>query len=73
MGKKIGIIGSGTVAQSLGAGFLKHGYELMLGIRDAAKLSEWQTGEGNGAQTGSFADTAAFGDIVVLAVKGTAA
>ena len=28
---RIGIIGSGVVAQSLGAGFVKLGYETMLG------------------------------------------
>ncbi|MBF2708995.1 NADPH-dependent F420 reductase [Flavobacterium soyangense] len=71
--KKIGIIGSGVVAKALGAGFLKHGYQVTLGTRDASKLVEWQLGEGVGAQIGSFADAAKFGDIVVLAVKGTAA
>lgn len=73
MRKKIGIIGSGVVAQSLGAGFLKHGYEVMLGTRDILKLSKWQAGDGKGAQIGSFAEAAAFGNIVVLATKGTAA
>ena len=33
---KVGIIGSGDVAQALGAGFLAHGHETMLGTRDAA-------------------------------------
>lgn len=73
MSKKIGIIGSGVVAQSLGKGFLQHGYELMLGTRGPEKLKDWQAETGNKAQIGSFADTAAFGDIIVLAVKGTAA
>lgn len=73
MSKKIGIIGSGTVAQTLGAGFLKHGYEVQLGTRDVSKLTEWKNGDGKGANVGSFAETAAFGDIVVLAVKGTVA
>ena len=61
------------MAQSLGAGFLKHGYEVMLGTRDILKLSKWQAGDGKGAQIGSFAEAAAFGNIVVLATKGTAA
>ncbi len=42
--KKIGIIGSGIVAQTLGGGFLKHGYQVMLGTRDKSKLAEWQKG-----------------------------
>jgi len=37
---KIGILGSGDVAQSLGAGFLKHGHAVVLGTRDPAKLSD---------------------------------
>ena len=71
--KKIGIIGSGIVAQTLGSGFLKHGYQVMLGTRDKSKLAEWQKGAGAKAHVGSFADTAKFGEIIVLAVKGTIA
>jgi len=71
--KKIGIIGSGIVAQTLGSGFLKHGYQVMLGTRDVSKLTEWQKGAGADAAVGSFADTARFGEIIVLAVKGTIA
>ena len=71
--KKIGIIGSGVVAQTLGAGFLKHGYQVMLGTSDTSKLTEWQKGAGADALVGSFADTAKFGEIIVLAVKGTIA
>jgi 8-hydroxy-5-deazaflavin:NADPH oxidoreductase len=71
MKTKIGILGSGVVAQVLGSGFLKHGYEVMMGTRDASKLAEWQSsGEG---KVGSFSDAAAFGEIIVLASKGTAA
>lgn len=69
---KVGIIGSGMVAQALGAGFLKHGYEVMLGTRDPFKLADWR-GKHAGAQLGGFAQTAQFGELVVLAVKGTAA
>jgi hypothetical protein len=69
---KIGIIGSGTVAQTLAAGFLEDKHEVMLGTGSPAKLAEF-TGKHAGAKVGSFADTAAFGDLVVLAVKGDAA
>lgn len=71
--KKIGILGSGAVAKTLGSGFLKHGYQVMLGSRDISKLSDWKSKAGEGANTGSFAEAAAYGDIVVLAVKGLAA
>lgn len=69
---KIGIIGSGDVAKSLGAGFLKHGHQVMLGSRNPAKLTDWK-GQNPAAQTGDFSQTTAFGEIIVLAVKGKAA
>jgi len=71
--KKIGIIGSGVVAKALGNGFLKHNYEVMLGSRDLSKLADWKAAGGDNAHTGSFEETAKFGDIVVLAVKGSVA
>ncbi len=71
--KKIGILGSGIVGQTLGSGFVKHGYEVMIGTRDIAKMVEWTTAEGEHAHTGSFEETAAFGDMILLACKGTAA
>lgn len=70
---KIGILGSGVVGQSLGSGFIKHGYRVMVGTRNAAKLSEWNETASENGTVGSFAETAAFGDIIVLAVKGSAA
>ena len=69
---KVGVLGSGDVAQSLAAGFLQHGHEVMLGTRDASKLAAW-LGQHRGARTGNFEETAKFGDLVVLAVKGTVA
>ena len=71
--KKIGILGSGIVGQTLASGFIKHGYEVMIGTGNAAKLADWKAGAGEKANTGTFADAAAFGELVVLAVKGTAA
>jgi 8-hydroxy-5-deazaflavin:NADPH oxidoreductase len=69
---RIGVLGSGVVAQTLAAGFLKHGYEVMMGTRDTAKLAEWN-GKNPKARLGSFNETAAFGEALVLAVKGTVA
>ena len=71
--RKVGVIGSGVVSQALADGFLKHGYEVMRGTRDAAKLSDWKKKAGGKAAVGSFAEAARFGDLVVIAVKGTAA
>lgn len=70
--KKIGVLGSGMVGQVLATGFLKHGYEVMIGTRDQEKLKDWKQKNETG-KMGSFSDTAAFADIMVLAVKGTVA
>jgi len=69
---KIGVLGSGSVAQTLAAGFIKHGHEVMVGTRDAKKLAEWQS-KNPKAQIGNSGQAAAFGEMVVLAVKGSAA
>jgi predicted dinucleotide-binding enzyme len=69
---KVGVLGSGSVAQTLAGGFLKHGHETMMGTRDTAKLAEWRQKNAKG-RVGSFSDAAAFGEVVVLAVKGSAA
>jgi 8-hydroxy-5-deazaflavin:NADPH oxidoreductase len=69
---KIGVLGSGVVAKTLATGFLKHGYEVTIGTRTPAKLADWARENPKG-RTGTFADAAAFGEAVVLAVKGTAA
>jgi 8-hydroxy-5-deazaflavin:NADPH oxidoreductase len=69
--KKIGILGSGLVAQVLGSGFIKHGYEVTFGTRDAGKLKEWLTLNNSSARVVSFEEAAKSGEIVVLAVKGS--
>ena len=68
---KVGIIGSGVVGQTLAAGFLKHGHQVEIGTRDPAKLKDWSANPG--AAVKSFAEAAAFGDLVVLAVGGEVA
>lgn len=71
--KNIGILGSGDVARVLADGFIKNGNPVMMGTRTASKLDEWQASAGESGSVGSFADAAAFGDLIVLAVKGAAA
>jgi 8-hydroxy-5-deazaflavin:NADPH oxidoreductase len=70
---KIGILGSGIVGQTLADGFLRHGYEVMRGSRDPGKLDSWRAGAGPRAAIGTFAEAARFGELIVLAVKGSAA
>jgi hypothetical protein len=67
---KIGILGSGDVAKSLARGFLTEGHTVMLGSRDPAKLASWVRESGNAASSGTFSETAKFGDLVALAVAG---
>ena len=68
----IGVLGSGEVAKTLAGGFLKHNHKVMMGTRDTAKLAEWQR-ENTKGLVGSTSEAAAFGEMIVLAVKGSAA
>lgn len=70
---KISVLGSGMVGQVLADGFLKHGHDVMRGTRDPAKLGDWKASAGARASVGTFAEAAAWGEVLVLAVKGTAA
>jgi len=69
---KIGVLGSGGVATTLASGFLKHGHDVMAGSRTPEKLKEWAAANPKG-KTGNFADAAGFAEVIVLAVKGSAA
>lgn len=73
MNRSVGVIGSGVVGEALSDGFLKHGWQVMRGSREPAKLEAWVKKAGKRARAGTFAETAAFGQVVVLAAKGTAA
>lgn len=71
---KIGILGSGTVGQTLAAGFLEHGHQAMLGTRHPGKpeVQKWLK-EHAGAHVGTFEETARFAEVAVLATMGSAA
>jgi predicted dinucleotide-binding enzyme len=69
---KVGIIGSGVVGQTLAEGFVKHGHQVQIGTRNPAKLKDWSA-KNPGVTVKSFAEVAAFGDVVVLAVGGEVA
>jgi predicted dinucleotide-binding enzyme len=71
--KKVGILGSGVVGQALAEGFIKHGYEVMISSRNMNKLHELKKTIDFKGELGSFEDAAKFGDIIVLAAKGSAA
>lgn len=68
----VGILGSGDVAKTLAAGFLKHGHSVVLGTRAPEKLTDWVK-QYPKARVASFSGAAETAELCVLAVKGTAA
>ena len=72
---QVGVLGSGEVGRRLAAGFTSRGHAVMIGTRDPDKreLREWLSGEGAGIEAATFAQTAAHGELLVLAVLGDAA
>jgi predicted dinucleotide-binding enzyme len=66
---KIGILGTGEVGQALATGFIGLGHDVKMGGRESknAKSDEWAKKFGARASTGTFADAAAFGEVVALA------
>ena len=72
---RVGVLGSGEVGRRLAAGFASRGHDVMIGSRDPAKpeLREWLSADGAGTQAGTFAEAAAHGELLVLAVLGDAA
>ena len=66
---KIGILGTGDVGRALAIGFTGLGHEVKFGTREpgSATVKELLGKVGHGATAGSFAQAAAFGEVVVLA------
>lgn len=85
---KIGIIGSGGVAQTLGTKLIELGHDVVLGTRDPGKLDEkkmmagtlreWiaQTGKGDKGEmkgkVATFKEAAAHGELLINATHGQA-
>ncbi len=71
---RVGVLGTGNVGRSLGTGLVRAGHEVMMGSREAGnpKAVEWAAGAGEAASEGSFADAAAFGEVVFNATAGMA-
>ena len=71
---KIGILGTGEVGQSLAKGLIGLGHEVMIGSRETggAKLAAALAKIGSGARGGTFAEAAAFGELIALCCLGVA-
>jgi predicted dinucleotide-binding enzyme len=69
---KIGILGTGMVGEAIGAKLVKNGHSVKLGSRQAGKAEAkaWVSAQGPLASEGSFADAAAFGELVFHCGKG---
>lgn len=67
---KIGIIGSGDVAQSLGKGLVELGHQVMLGTRtpDKKELTSWKRKAGKSGTLGTTTEAANFGEMCILAI-----
>jgi predicted dinucleotide-binding enzyme len=72
---QIGILGTGGVGQTIATALIGRGHTVRLGSRTATneKATEWVQKTGTGASQGTFADAAAFGEIVFNCTAGTAA
>lgn len=71
---RIGVLGTGTVGQTLGGKLVELGHQVMMGSREAGneKAVAWAEQAGGSADEGSFADAAEFAEFVVNATAGTA-
>ena len=67
---KMGVLGSGMVAQGLSARLAELGHNVVIGTRDAYKLKGWQSSNQR-VLIGSFAEMAGHGDMVINATNGT--
>ena len=66
---KVGVLGSGMVAQALSARLAELGHNVVIGTRDPYKLKGWQSSNQR-VLIGSFAETAKHGDMIVNATNG---
>jgi predicted dinucleotide-binding enzyme len=69
---KIGILGSGMVGKTLGTKLVSMGNQVMMGSRTAASDAgqQWLRAVGGKGQCGTFADAAAFGDLIFNCTNG---
>jgi predicted dinucleotide-binding enzyme len=71
---KIGVLGTGMVGNTIGTKLVQLGHLVTMGSRTAAneKAEEWVKKAGAGASHGTFADAAAFGEIIFNCTHGMA-
>jgi hypothetical protein len=67
---RVGVFGSGMVGQAIGGKVAELGHAVMLGTRDVSKLQDWLAGMSGDASAGTFAESAAYGEILFNATNG---
>jgi 8-hydroxy-5-deazaflavin:NADPH oxidoreductase len=69
---KLGVLGSGMVGSTIATKLVSLGHEVKMGSRDAKneKAADWVASAGRGASQGTFADAAAFGEMVFNCTAG---
>lgn len=70
---RIGILGTGVVGQTIGGKLVELGHDVKLGSRTVTneKGAQWVAQHGSRASQGTFADAAAFGEMVFNCTSGT--
>jgi 8-hydroxy-5-deazaflavin:NADPH oxidoreductase len=70
---KIGVLGTGMVGHAIASKLVALGHEVMMGSRTAnnPKSTTWAENAGAGGRAGTFAETAAYGEIVFNCTQGT--
>jgi 8-hydroxy-5-deazaflavin:NADPH oxidoreductase len=71
---RIGILGTGVVGATIGTKLVQLGHDVRMGAREAtnAKAAAWAAPLGERASHGTFADAAAFGELLFNCTAGTA-
>ncbi len=72
---RIAVLGTGMVGRTIGSKLVELGHEVKMGSREAKneKAADWAKKAGGKASHGTFADAAAFGEVVFNCTNGHAA
>jgi predicted dinucleotide-binding enzyme len=68
----VGVLGTGTVGETLGAALVGLGHAVCMGSRSTPndRALAWAASQGDAARAGTFAQAAAFGEVVVNCTSG---
>lgn len=69
---RYGVLGTGVVGQTLGSALIGLGHDVCMGSRSASNEAAvaWASTHGDAARVGTFAEAAAFGEVVVNGTAG---